>query len=158
MKDNYKNAFAIIADLWPNFKQPETMIGIGIWDKALSRHDERTIMAAIETLYHREHFFSFGKLMEILGDMTKPQMLTMGEVVERVQKLSRNINSNLDKEDELVRETIKQAGGIRTLAHSEDSEEWKLKKIQSAYREAVEIVEKRQLQQLKEPEVLKLNE
>ena len=143
--------FILISDLWPNFKTPESTAGLKIWKKNLKFHDEQTIMKAIEELYKTEHFFSFSKLIELLGDLTKPTMMSMGEATDRVMKLARNIHSDLTKEDDIVRETIRQAGGIRFIAHSEEAEEWKLKKIQSAYRNACEIVEKREMHRLDAP-------
>jgi len=153
MNDNYKNAFLVIADLWPNFKQPETVIGIGIWDRALSQHSERAIMTAIETLYHREHFFSFGKLMEILNGLSKPKHLPKADVLAIVDKLSTNSRQDISDQPEIVRETIRQAGGLAHLG-SKEWDEWTMKKVGEAYDDALRNIEQVEMQMLTSPERL----
>ncbi len=153
MNDNYKNAFLVIADLWPNFKQPETVIGIGIWDRALSQHSERAIMTAIETLYHREHFFSFGKLMEILNGLSKPKHLPKADVLAIVDKLSTNSRQDISDQPEIVRETIRQAGGLAHLG-SKEWDEWTMKKVSEAYDDALRNIEQVEMQMLTSPERL----
>ena len=144
MKDNYKNAFAVIADLWPNFKQPETVIGIGIWDRALAQHDERIIMAAIERLYHKEHFFSFGKLMDILGDMTKPQLMLKADVIATIKKMATNSRQDISDRPEIIQQTIRHAGGLPKLGMRE-WDQWTEKEVAAAYDDAVRVIERDQL-------------
>lgn len=144
---NYQNAFTVIADLWPNFKQPVSTIGIAIWDKALEMYPERTVISAIEKLYKTEHFFSFAKLTEILDTMTRPQLPEPGEVIQTIKKLASNSNRDISDQPDFIRLTVSYMGGLKSLGQ-EDWDEWLEKRIAQRYEEAKSSLSKQELLQL----------
>lgn len=148
--------FILIADLWPNFKTPETKEGLKIWRRNLGMHNEQTIMMAIEHLYKTEHFFSFSKLINILGDMTKPQLMPKADVVATIKKMATNSRQDISDRHEMIQQTIRHAGGLPNLG-SRDWDHWLEKEVAAAYDEAVRVIERDQLH-LNAPERKMLNE
>lgn len=143
----------VIADAWSNFKAPKTPVIIGIWDRALSPYSEAQIMRAIEALYKKESFFSFSALMDILNGLSKPKHLPKADVLAIVDKLSTNSRQDISDQPEIVRETIRQAGGLAHLG-SKEWDEWTMKKVSEAYDDALRNIEQVEMQMLTSPERL----
>ena len=149
--------FILIADLWPNFKTPETKEGLKIWRRNLGMHNEQTIMMAIEHLYKTEHFFSFSKLIDILGDMTKPQLMPKTDVIATIKKMATNSRQDISDRPKIIQQTIRHAGGLPNLGQR-DWDQWTEKEVAAAYDEAARVIERDELLKLGGPEVRMLNE
>lgn len=139
--------FILIADLWPNFKTPETKEGLKIWRRNLGMHNEQTIMMAIEHLYKTEHFFSFAKLTEVLTSMTTPQLPEPGEVIQTIKKLASNSNRDISDQPEHIRRTIDYLGGLKAIGQ-QNWDQWLEKRIADRYEEAKASMGKQELKQL----------
>lgn len=147
--------FALISDAWSNFKPPTHPVIFDIWDKALSPHSEESIMQAIATLYKRDHFFSFAALMGILGDISKAELLPKADVIAIIDRLSSNSRQDISDQPEIVKETIRQAGGLVHLG-SREWDEWTHKALSEAYDDAVKMLERKEVQALSAPDRLRI--
>lgn len=153
--ETLKGIFIAINDAWSNFTIPQTPVIMNIWKKRLGAHDERTIMNAIEELYSTEHFFSFAKLIEIIGDMTKPELPSKADVIADIKKMATNSRQDISDRPEIIQQTIRHAGGLIKLGQR-DWDQWIEKEVSAAYDEAVRVIERDQLLKLGGPEAKRL--
>lgn len=140
--------FAFISDLFKTFQTPQSEEGIRIWKRRLSGYDEKLIRDLIEDIYVTEQYFSFKALMDRLELATKPQLMDRADAVERVKKLMSNCNQDISSESDIVREMIKQAGGLKRLGLSTEDEHWMHKHLEVNYDRAAEILLKPDFKQL----------
>lgn len=157
MSEQLGGIFILIADLWPNFKTPETKEGLKIWRRNLGMHNDQTIMMAIEHLYKTEHFFSFSKLIDILGDMTKPQLMPKTDVIATIKKMATNSRQDISDRPEIIRQTIRHAGGLIKLGQR-TWDQWTEKEVAAAYDEAIRVMEKPKHDQIDNAQRLRINQ
>ena len=157
MSEQLGGIFILIADLWPNFKTPETKEGLKIWRRNLGMHNEQTIMMAIEHLYKTEHFFSFSKLIDILGDMTKPQLMPKTDVIATIKKMATNSRQDVSDRPEIIQQTIRHAGGLIKLGQR-TWDQWTEKEVAAAYDEAIRVMKKPKHHQIDNAQRLRINQ